>query len=96
MQTTAAEEQALGEYSPRVGDEAPPLKHASPEKSKVHLMGPTQYLSALGKCAAELETQVSTRCAAPSPCALPRLHLCDTNSQGSNYEQPLRLSIHYH
>ena len=68
MQTTAAEKQALGEYSPRVGEEVPPLKHAAPEKSKVHLMGPTQYLSALGKCADELETQVSTRCAASSPC----------------------------
>lgn len=60
MQANAAEREALGEYSPCIGEEAPPLKKAGPQKSKIHLMGPSQYLSALGKCSAELETHVSS------------------------------------
>ena len=53
-----AETEALGEYSPRIGEEAPHLKKTG-AKSKIHLMGPTQYLSALSKCSTELQTHVS-------------------------------------
>ena len=58
LQMNAAETEDLGEYSPRIGEEAPPLKKTG-EKSKIHLMGPTQYLSALSKCSTELQTHVS-------------------------------------
>ena len=53
---------AREEYSPRAGEQAPRVETATPPKSKVHLMGPTQYLGALKKVAADFETLVCTTC----------------------------------
>ena len=56
--STHDEAAALGQYSPRIGEQVLSSKPAAPEKSKIHFMAPTQYLNAISKCAKELEIEV--------------------------------------
>jgi hypothetical protein len=56
----ADEDAAREEYSPRPGEQAPPTFAKSAPEKRDQRMSPTQYLGALKRCGAELETLVSS------------------------------------
>lgn len=55
----ADDDAAREEYSPRPGEQAPPTFAKSAPEKRDQRMSPTQYLGALKRCGAELETLVS-------------------------------------